>query len=67
MESTNKIEKLLPYVDNLTLTAIKIQQIKQKGLIVPKELDDLYMQRQDELTEQWFNLNPSTLKINSEE
>lgn len=63
----SKLEKLLPYVDNLMLTKLKIQQIRSRGQLVPTELNNLKMAQMDELTEHWMNASPdiiNSLKLN---
>ena len=57
----SKLEKLLPYVDNLMLTTLKIQQLRSRGQLVPTELNNLKMAQMDELTEHWMNASPDIL------
>jgi len=61
MSTISKMEKLLPYVDNLMLTELKIQQIRRRNMVVPKELDNLWLSQKDELTEQWINVSEDVL------
>lgn len=60
-EEQSKMEKLLPYVDNLMLTTLKIQQLRNRGQLVPTELDNLKMSQMDELTERWINSSTDIL------
>jgi len=60
--TVSKMEKIMPYLDNLMLTELKINQIKKRGQIVPKELDDLCLSQKDALTEQWINVNQDILR-----
>lgn len=57
----SKMEKLLPYVDNLMLTTLKIQQLRSRGQLVPTQLDNLKMSQMDELTERWINSSTDIL------
>lgn len=52
MENNESLfEILMPVLDNMTLTALKIQQLNKKKQYVPKELFDIQSNLKDELVE----------------
>lgn len=56
-------EKLLPLLNDYTLCKLKQQQIKMKGIVVPKELIELELKLSDLLVQTMCEINPDFFKI----